>query len=69
MSFILILLRDHIQLWALVHFALGQEFAKFDTVEKFIPLEGVGHCPQDEAPELVNLILLEFISEISQRHR
>ena len=26
MSFILILLRDHIQLWALVHFALGQEF-------------------------------------------
>jgi pimeloyl-ACP methyl ester carboxylesterase len=49
--------------------ALGQEFAKFDTVEKFIPLEGVGHCPQDEAPELVNPILLEFIEEISQRNR
>jgi pimeloyl-ACP methyl ester carboxylesterase len=49
--------------------ALGQEFAKFDTVEKFIPLEGVGHCPQDEAPELVNPILLEFIAEISQRNR
>jgi pimeloyl-ACP methyl ester carboxylesterase len=49
--------------------ALGQEFAKFDSVEKFIPLEGVGHCPQDEAPELVNPILLEFIEEISQRNR
>jgi pimeloyl-ACP methyl ester carboxylesterase len=49
--------------------ALGQEFAKFDTVEKFIPLEGVGHCPQDEAPELVNPILLEFIADISQRNR
>ena len=49
--------------------ALGQEFVKFDTVEKFIPLEGVGHCPQDETPELVNPILLEFIEEISQRHR
>ena len=41
----------------------------FDTVEKFIPLEGVGHCPQDEAPELVNPILLEFIADISQRNR
>jgi pimeloyl-ACP methyl ester carboxylesterase len=49
--------------------ALGQEFAKFDIVEKFIPLEGVGHCPQDEAPELVNPILLEFIEKISQRNR
>lgn len=46
--------------------ALGRELAKFETVEKFIPLEGVGHCPQDEAPELVNAILLEWIAEKSQ---
>ena len=42
---------------------LAKEFAKFKTVEKFIPLPGVGHCPQDEAPELVNPILQEWISE------
>ena len=41
--------------------ALGRELAKFPAVEKFIPLEGVGHCPQDEAPELVNPILLDWI--------
>lgn len=40
---------------------LGREFAKFPNVEQFIPLEGVGHCPQDEAPELVNAALLDWI--------
>jgi pimeloyl-ACP methyl ester carboxylesterase len=44
---------------------LGRELAKFPAVEKFIPLEGVGHCPQDEAPELVNPILLDWIKERS----
>ena len=42
---------------------LGKEFANFKNVEKFIPLPGVGHCPQDEAPELVNPILQEWILE------
>ena len=41
--------------------ALGKKFADFPCVEQFIPLEGVGHCPQDEAPELVNPILQEWI--------
>jgi pimeloyl-ACP methyl ester carboxylesterase len=41
---------------------LGRELANFPKVEQFIPLEGVGHCPQDEAPEIVNPILLNFIS-------
>ncbi|MDZ8139349.1 MAG: alpha/beta fold hydrolase [Nostoc sp. DedQUE04] len=45
---------------------LGRELANFGQVEKFIPLEGVGHCPQDEAPELVNPILLDWILERSQ---
>jgi pimeloyl-ACP methyl ester carboxylesterase len=40
---------------------LGQEFANYPQVQKFIPLEGVGHCPQDEAPERVNPILLDWI--------
>lgn len=44
---------------------LGRELANFPQVQKFIPLEGVGHCPQDEAPELVNPILQDWIGEIS----
>ena len=43
---------------------LGREFANFSTVDKFISLEGLGHCPQDEAPEIVNPILLEWIKEM-----
>ena len=33
--------------------------------DKFIPLKGVGHCPQDEAPELVNALLEDFMREYS----
>ncbi|EAZ92379.1 alpha/beta fold hydrolase [Crocosphaera chwakensis] len=40
---------------------IGQEWANYPTVNQFIPLEGIGHCPQDEAPELVNPILEEFV--------
>ncbi|GAB4202034.1 MAG: alpha/beta fold hydrolase [Coleofasciculaceae cyanobacterium] len=39
---------------------LGRELANYPQVEKFVPLEGVGHCPQDEAPEVVNPILLDW---------
>ncbi|MEA5552762.1 alpha/beta fold hydrolase [Anabaena cylindrica UHCC 0172] len=42
---------------------LGRELANFPQVQKFIPLEGVGHCPQDEAPEIVNPILQNWICE------
>ncbi len=40
---------------------LGRKFAEYDAVEEFIPLEGLGHCPQDEAPEVVNPILQDWI--------
>ncbi|OCQ99454.1 alpha/beta hydrolase [Nostoc sp. MBR 210] len=50
--------------WEPIH--LGRELANYPSVEKFIPLEGVGHCPQDEAPELVNPILQDWIEERSQ---
>lgn len=45
---------------------LGWELANYPKVLKFIPLEGVGHCPQDEAPELVNPILLDWVRERSR---
>lgn len=40
---------------------LGRKIADCSTVEDFIVLKGVGHCPQDEAPELVNPILQNWI--------
>lgn len=40
---------------------LGQAYGEYAAVREFIRLEGVGHCPQDEAPELVNPILLQWI--------
>jgi pimeloyl-ACP methyl ester carboxylesterase len=45
---------------------LGREFADYPQVLKFISLEGVGHCPQDEAPEIVNPILQDWINEQTQ---
>ncbi|MGK7916132.1 MAG: alpha/beta fold hydrolase [Prochloraceae cyanobacterium] len=42
---------------------LGRELANFPVVEKFVTLEGVGHCPQDEAPEMVNPILQDWIRQ------
>lgn len=44
--------------------ALGQELAKYPCVKSFVALAGVGHCPQDEAPELVNPQLLAWLDEI-----
>lgn len=44
--------------------ALGRELANFPQVQKFIPLEGVGHCPQDEAPDRVNPILQDWIAKL-----
>ncbi|MGL5804803.1 MAG: alpha/beta fold hydrolase [Xenococcaceae cyanobacterium] len=45
---------------------LGREFAKFPSVKEFIELESLGHCPQDEAPEIVNPILQKWIEENSK---
>ncbi len=42
--------------------ALGRQLAEFPAVEAFIPLEGAGHCPQDEVPEVVNRHLLDWVA-------
>ncbi len=43
--------------------ALARAYADYPAVEDFIELEGIGHCPQDEAPEIVNPILAKWIKE------
>ncbi|MEO0458517.1 MAG: alpha/beta fold hydrolase [Cyanobacteria bacterium P01_A01_bin.114] len=42
---------------------LARLLGEYDVVEDFIPLEGVGHCPQDEAPEIVNPLVRDWISQ------
>lgn len=39
----------------------------FDAVERVVAFDGVGHCPHDEAPELVNPLLLEFMERVKTR--
>ncbi|KAM1226106.1 hypothetical protein ACFX2J_005485 [Malus domestica] len=41
---------------------LGREYGKFDSVEDFVVLPNVGHCPQDEAPDLVNPLIESFVA-------
>ncbi len=43
---------------------LGREFAHYPMVTAFIELPGLGHCPQDEAPEIVNPILNDWIRSL-----
>jgi pimeloyl-ACP methyl ester carboxylesterase len=40
---------------------LGRKFIDYPAVQALQELAGVGHCPQDEAPELVNPLVLEWI--------
>lgn len=44
--------------------ALGRKFADYPQVKEFVALEGLGHCPQDEAPEVVNPILQDWIAKM-----
>ncbi|KAL3752039.1 hypothetical protein ACJRO7_012799 [Eucalyptus globulus] len=41
---------------------LGRAFRNFDSVEDFVVLPDVGHCPQDEAPHLVNPLVESFVA-------
>lgn len=44
---------------------LGRELAHYPMVKDFIELEGLGHCPQDEAPEIVNPLLQQWLETIN----
>uniref|UniRef100_A0A7S0BDA6 AB hydrolase-1 domain-containing protein n=1 Tax=Rhodosorus marinus TaxID=101924 RepID=A0A7S0BDA6_9RHOD len=44
---------------------IGRTLADFSSVEEFVVLPGVGHCPQDEAPEQANEIVKAFVERHS----
>ena len=38
---------------------------RFRSVRSVVGLPGVGHCPHDEAPELVNPMIVDFVRSLS----
>ncbi|GLJ05148.1 hypothetical protein SUGI_0012100 [Cryptomeria japonica] len=40
----------------------GRAYGSYQNVEDFVVLPNVGHCPQDEAPHLVNPLVEAFVS-------
>lgn len=43
--------------------AMGRSLANYPAVQAMEELPDVGHCPQDEAPELVNPLVLGWLGE------
>ncbi len=41
---------------------LARDLANYPCVNDFIELEGLGHCPQDEAPHIVNPLLQQWLN-------
>ena len=41
-----------------------EKMEEMENVERVVRLEGAGHCPHDEVPELVNPLLMEFMDRV-----
>ncbi|MDG2991208.1 alpha/beta fold hydrolase [Candidatus Synechococcus calcipolaris G9] len=48
-------------------YRVGQEWVKFPGVKEFILLPGLGHCPQDQDPDVVNTYLQTFLADLALR--
>ncbi|KAG6605837.1 pheophytinase, chloroplastic [Cucurbita moschata] len=46
---------------------LGRNYENFESVEDFVVIPNVGHCPQDEAPHLVNPLVESFVTRHATR--
>ena len=38
--------------------------SRYKPVKAVVPLENVGHCPHDEAPEVVNPLIIDFVTRV-----
>lgn len=43
-----------------------EKMADLESVERVICLDGVGHCPHDEAPDMVNPLLMQFMERVRE---
>ena len=46
-----------------------EALSQMPTVERVEGFDGVGHCPHDEAPELVHPLLLQFLKRVASNTR
>mmetsp|Transcript_32010 Transcript_32010/g.75040 ORF Transcript_32010/g.75040 Transcript_32010/m.75040 type:complete len:415 (+) Transcript_32010:52-1296(+) len=37
---------------------------RFSSVDDVLPLKGIGHCPHDEAPDVVNPLIINFVQNL-----
>ncbi len=45
----------------IIPFRLASRIAKLAPQIEFVPLDRIGHCPQDECPELINHLILQWL--------
>ena len=45
----------------------GRAYGEYPMVERFVSLPGLGHCPQDEAPEMVDPLVRDWTLEVAGR--
>jgi pimeloyl-ACP methyl ester carboxylesterase len=46
-----------------------ERLIQYEPVAQVVRLSGAGHCPHDETPELVNPLLIDFLSSVTERPR
>jgi pimeloyl-ACP methyl ester carboxylesterase len=44
-----------------------EALTQYEPVTQVVRLSGAGHCPHDETPELVNPLLMDFLSSVTER--
>eukprot|EP00967_Tisochrysis_lutea_P156412 scaffold315173_cov36-Tisochrysis_lutea.AAC.3 len=44
-----------------------EALSQYAPVERVLPLQDVGHCPHDEAPEKVNPLIVDFLQRVAKR--
>jgi len=48
---------------------LGKAYGDFPIVREFVRLPGLGHCPQDEGPDVVNALISRMVDTLEAERR
>lgn len=45
---------------------MGRPYGNYECVKVFREFPGIGHCPQDEAPHVINPFIQEFVQTLEK---
>jgi pimeloyl-ACP methyl ester carboxylesterase len=48
---------------------LGKAYGEYPIVREFVRLPGLGHCPQDEGPDVVNPLIERMVDMLEAERR